>query len=106
MKATYSLSHSLIAAANPSTIDLIINFGAENETRHQVTRRPLNLSLVIDLVQWRESRSSTRFKQPGRPRRLYHSRYLRKTIFRSFTCVEVISCHTFNLFVLRGGERV
>ena len=48
MKATYSLSHPLIAAATSSTIDLIINFGAENETRNQVTRRPLNLSLVID----------------------------------------------------------
>ncbi|MCP2731718.1 hypothetical protein [Limnofasciculus baicalensis] len=48
MKATYSLSHSLIAAAHPSTIDLIINFGADNETDNQITRRPLNLSLVID----------------------------------------------------------
>ena len=48
MKANYTLSHSLIAAANPSTVDLIINFQAEEETRNLTPRLPLNLSLVID----------------------------------------------------------
>lgn len=48
MKANYSLSHSLIAAASPSTVDLIISFQAEDETRNQAPRLPLNLSVVID----------------------------------------------------------
>lgn len=48
MKANYSLSHSPIAAASQSTLDLIISFQAEDETRNQAPRRPLNLSLVID----------------------------------------------------------
>jgi Ca-activated chloride channel family protein len=48
MKANYTLSHSLIAAASPSTVDLIINFQAEEETRNLTPRLPLNLSLVID----------------------------------------------------------
>lgn len=47
MKATYSLSHPLIAAASPSIVDLIINFQA-GETQNQTPRRPLNLSLTID----------------------------------------------------------
>jgi Ca-activated chloride channel family protein len=47
MKANYSLSHSLIAADTPSTVDLIISFNAE-DTRNLTPRRPLNLSLVID----------------------------------------------------------
>jgi Ca-activated chloride channel family protein len=47
MKANYSLSHSLIAADSPSTVDLIISFNAE-DTRNLTPRRPLNLSLVID----------------------------------------------------------
>ncbi|MEP0752162.1 VWA domain-containing protein [Trichocoleus sp. Lan] len=48
MKATYSLSQSLIAAATPSTVDLIVSFQAEEETRNKVPRLPLNLSVVID----------------------------------------------------------
>ncbi|MBW4650188.1 MAG: VWA domain-containing protein [Kastovskya adunca ATA6-11-RM4] len=48
MKATYSLSHSLIAAHHPSTVDLLISFQGEAEIRNQAPRRPLNLSLVID----------------------------------------------------------
>ena len=48
MKANYSLSHSPIAVASQSTLDLIISFQAEDETRNQAPRRPLNLSLVID----------------------------------------------------------
>jgi len=47
MKANYSLSHPLIAAANPSTLDLIISFQGE-ETPENSPRRPLNLSIVID----------------------------------------------------------
>jgi Ca-activated chloride channel family protein len=47
MKANYSLSYSLIAAANPSTLDLIISFQGE-ETLEDSPRRPLNLSIVID----------------------------------------------------------
>jgi Ca-activated chloride channel family protein len=48
MKANYSLSHSPIAVASQSTLDLIISFQTEDETRNQAPRRPLNLSLVID----------------------------------------------------------
>ncbi|MBW4575050.1 MAG: VWA domain-containing protein [Aphanothece sp. CMT-3BRIN-NPC111] len=48
MKANYLLSHSPIAAASSSTVDLIISFQAEEETRNQAPRRALNLSLVID----------------------------------------------------------
>ncbi|MBD1892507.1 VWA domain-containing protein [Coleofasciculus sp. FACHB-SPT9] len=48
MKATYSLSQSLIAAATPSTVDLIVSFKAEEETCNKVPRLPLNLSVVID----------------------------------------------------------
>jgi Ca-activated chloride channel family protein len=48
MKATYSLSQSLIAGATPSTVDLIVSFKAEEETRNKVPRLPLNLSVVID----------------------------------------------------------
>lgn len=47
LKANYSLSHSLIAAATPSNVDLIINFQAEG-TSDRISRRPLNLSIVID----------------------------------------------------------
>ncbi|MFE1748570.1 VWA domain-containing protein [Coleofasciculus sp. H7-2] len=48
MKATYSLSQSLIAAAKPSTVDLIISFKGEEETLNKIPRLPLNLSVVID----------------------------------------------------------
>ncbi|MBD2181275.1 VWA domain-containing protein [Planktothrix sp. FACHB-1355] len=48
MKANYSLSNSLIAVNSPSVLDLIINFGSEDETQNQAPRRPLNLSLAID----------------------------------------------------------
>lgn len=47
LKANYSLSQSLIAAAIPATIDLIINFKSE-EKSDRISRRPLNLSIVID----------------------------------------------------------
>ncbi|MGB3508462.1 MAG: VWA domain-containing protein [Microcoleaceae cyanobacterium] len=47
MKANYSLSHSLIAIDTQTTLDLILNFNAENQAKAS-TRRPLNLSLVID----------------------------------------------------------
>lgn len=48
MKATYSLSQSLIATATPSTVDLIISFKGEEETLNKIPRLPLNLSVVID----------------------------------------------------------
>lgn len=47
MRANYSLSHSLIAIDTQTTLDLILNFNAENQAKAS-TRRPLNLSLVID----------------------------------------------------------
>ncbi|MGK7873230.1 MAG: VWA domain-containing protein [Xenococcaceae cyanobacterium] len=47
MKATYSLSQSLIAADSPSTVDLIVSFKA-SQTSDRPPRRPLNLSLVLD----------------------------------------------------------
>lgn len=47
MKANYSLNPSLIATNTPSTVELLLNFQDEQATA-QSTRRPLNLSLVID----------------------------------------------------------
>ena len=47
MKANYSLSHSLIAIDTETTLDLILNFNAEEQVQAS-NRRSLNLSLVID----------------------------------------------------------
>ncbi|MDY7005870.1 MAG: VWA domain-containing protein [Cyanobacteriota bacterium] len=47
MKANYSLSHSLIAIDTQTTLDLILNFNAEEQVQAS-NRRSLNLSLVID----------------------------------------------------------
>ncbi|NET14023.1 MAG: VWA domain-containing protein [Okeania sp. SIO1H6] len=47
MKANYSLSHSLIAIDTETTLDLILNFNAEEQVPAS-NRRSLNLSLVID----------------------------------------------------------
>ncbi|NEO53990.1 MAG: VWA domain-containing protein [Okeania sp. SIO3B5] len=47
MKANYSLSHSLIAIDTEATLDLILNFNAEEQVQTS-NRRSLNLSLVID----------------------------------------------------------
>ncbi|PSF36306.1 hypothetical protein C7H19_13960 [Aphanothece hegewaldii CCALA 016] len=47
MKATYTLSQSLIAVNSPTTVDLIVNFQAPEAEKNK-TRRPLNLSIVLD----------------------------------------------------------
>jgi len=47
MRANYSLSHSVIAIETQTTLDLILNFNAEDRVQTS-NRRPLNLSLVID----------------------------------------------------------
>ncbi|MBD2483094.1 VWA domain-containing protein [Planktothrix sp. FACHB-1365] len=47
MQVNYSLSHSLIATNTAATVDLILNFNGE-KTAIVSSRRPLNLSLVID----------------------------------------------------------
>ncbi|MBE9143823.1 VWA domain-containing protein [Planktothrix mougeotii LEGE 06226] len=47
MQVNYSLSHSLIATNTAATVDLILNFNGE-KTASVSSRRPLNLSLVID----------------------------------------------------------
>lgn len=47
LQVNYSLSHSLIATNTDATVDLILNFNGE-KTASVSSRRPLNLSLVID----------------------------------------------------------
>lgn len=47
IQVNYSLSHSLIATNTAATVDLILNFNGE-KTASVSSRRPLNLSLVID----------------------------------------------------------
>lgn len=47
MKATYTLSQSLIAVNRPTTVDLIVSFQAP-ESEKTRSRRPLNLSIVLD----------------------------------------------------------
>ncbi|WP_199314291.1 VWA domain-containing protein [Planktothrix sp. FACHB-1365] len=47
IQVNYSLSHSLIATNTAATVDLILNFNGE-KTAIVSSRRPLNLSLVID----------------------------------------------------------
>ncbi|WP_254174233.1 vWA domain-containing protein [Planktothrix pseudagardhii] len=47
IQVNYSLSHSLIATNTATTVDLILNFNGEKTARVS-SRRPLNLSLVID----------------------------------------------------------
>ncbi|MFP4122072.1 VWA domain-containing protein [Coleofasciculus sp.] len=48
MKASYTLSQSLIAADSPSTVDLLITFQGSESSQQTSSRRPLNLSLVLD----------------------------------------------------------
>lgn len=48
MKASYTLSQSLIAAESPSTVDLLISFQGSESNQEKSSRRPLNLSLVLD----------------------------------------------------------
>ncbi|MEQ8958774.1 MAG: VWA domain-containing protein [Coleofasciculus sp. C2-GNP5-27] len=48
MKASYTLSQSLIAADSPSTVDLLISFQGSESSQQNSSRRPLNLSLVLD----------------------------------------------------------
>ena len=47
MKANYSLLKSLVAPNTPSTLDVLITFSGEPETK-KTSRIPLNLSLVLD----------------------------------------------------------
>lgn len=47
MQANYSLSYPVIATNTPATVDLILNFNTQTQTQ-AASRRPLNLSLVID----------------------------------------------------------
>ncbi len=47
MKVNYSFSHPVIATQTTATVDLILNFNADQKTQPS-SRRPLNLSLVID----------------------------------------------------------
>ena len=50
MKATHALSHGAIAAGETTTISLVLRFGADDkaEKSEPASRRPLNLSLVLD----------------------------------------------------------
>jgi len=48
MKASYTLSQSLIAADSPSIVDLLITFQGSESSQQTSLRRPLNLSLVLD----------------------------------------------------------
>jgi Ca-activated chloride channel homolog len=47
MKASYTFSHSLIAANTPTDVELLVSF-LPPATSQQQPRRPLNLSLVLD----------------------------------------------------------
>jgi Ca-activated chloride channel family protein len=47
MKVNYSLSQTVVAVNQPTTVDLILNFQGF-ETNQSNSRRPLNLSLVLD----------------------------------------------------------
>jgi Ca-activated chloride channel homolog len=47
MKASYTFSHSLIAANTPTDVELLVSF-LPPATNQQQPRRPLNLSLVLD----------------------------------------------------------